>query len=133
MSGENTTSDGGGGGGESSIDELQAEIEQLKQRIADERRKLCDKTADLVAESIEPIVGLNIKVRNNKCLSQFELKVLKNNSCLYYTHPNHISGPEESQGSQREGPLPGLVHRQAPPRLLLAGSSQNRTSQSRNL
>ena len=69
MSGENTTaSDGGGGGGESSIDELQAEIEQLKQRIADERRKLCDKTADLVAESIEPIVGLNIKVRNSKCV-----------------------------------------------------------------
>ena len=66
MSGENTTSDGGGG--ESSIDELQAEIEQLKQRIADERRKLCDKTADLVAESIEPIVGLNIKVRNSKCV-----------------------------------------------------------------
>ena len=68
MSGENTTSDGGGGGGESSIDELQAEIEQLKQRIADERRKLCDKTADLVAESIEPIVGLNIKVCNDKCV-----------------------------------------------------------------
>ena len=69
MSGENTTSDGGG---ESSIDELQAEIEQLKQRIADERRKLCDKTADLVAESIEPIVGLNIKVRiNSGTLSEF--------------------------------------------------------------
>ena len=44
---------------------LQAEIEQLKQKIADERKKLCDKTADIVAESIDSIVGLNIKVKHD--------------------------------------------------------------------
>ena len=78
-------------GGESSIDELQAEIEQLKQRIADERQKLCDKTAALVAESIEPIVGLNIKARrsvsvgyHNKC--NWLLSVTMTNGIVAESH-----------------------------------------------
>ena len=74
-------------GGESSIDELQAEIEQLKQRIADERQKLCDKTAALVAESIEPIVGLNIKARRTvsvKC--NWFLSVTMTNGIVAESH-----------------------------------------------
>ena len=44
---------------------LQKEIEQLKKRIIEERNKLCDRTVGQVAESIEPIQGLNIKVRRS--------------------------------------------------------------------
>ncbi len=48
-----------------SIEELQKEIEQLKKKIVEERAKLCDKTVVQVAEAIEPIQGLNIKVRRS--------------------------------------------------------------------
>lgn len=84
-SGAGSTSGGGGGGGgsnnnaasstnsasdpphaeEPSIENLQREIEQLKRKIADERTKLSDRSTAQVAEALDPIQGLNIKVRRS--------------------------------------------------------------------
>jgi guanine nucleotide-binding protein subunit beta-5 len=68
-----------------SIEDLQKEIEQLKRRIVEERQKLCDKTVVQVAEAIEPIQGLNIKVRRS--LKGHNAKVL----CLdWSTDKRHL-------------------------------------------
>ena len=50
---------------EPSIENLQREIEQLKRKIAEERTKLSDKSTAQVAEALDPIQGLNIKVRRS--------------------------------------------------------------------
>ena len=63
---------------------LQKEIEQLKRRIVEERMKLCDRTVGQVAESIEPIQGLNIKVRRS--LKGHNAKVLCLDWCLDKRH-----------------------------------------------
>ncbi len=52
-------------GEEPTIESLQQEIEQLKRRIYEERLKLSDRTTAQVAEHLEPIQGLNIKVRRS--------------------------------------------------------------------
>jgi len=69
---------------EDSIEGLQKEIEQLKKRIIEERNKLCDRTVGQVAESIEPIQGLNIKVRRS--LKGHNAKVLCLDWCLDKRH-----------------------------------------------
>jgi len=69
---------------EDSIEGLQKEIEQLKRRIVEERMKLCDRTVGQVAESIEPIQGLNIKVRRS--LKGHNAKVLCLDWCLDKRH-----------------------------------------------
>lgn len=64
----NTTGSAGGGAQqteEPSIEDLQREIEHLKRKIAEERAKLCDKTTAQVSDALEPIQGLNIKVRRS--------------------------------------------------------------------
>ena len=63
---------------------MQKEIEQLKRRIVEERMKLCDRTVGQVAESIEPIQGLNIKVRRS--LKGHNAKVLCLDWCLDKRH-----------------------------------------------
>lgn len=70
---------------EMSIEDLQKEIERLKKRIVEERQKLCDKSVVQVAETIEPIQGLNIKVRRS--LKGHNAKVL----CLdWSTDKRHL-------------------------------------------
>ena len=68
-----------------SIEDLQKEIEVLKQKIIDERSKLCDKTVNQVAEAIELVQGLNVKVRRS--LKGHNAKVL----CLdWSTDKRHL-------------------------------------------
>ena len=68
-----------------SIEDLQKEIEVLKRKIIDERSKLCDKTVNQVAEAIELIQGLNVKVRRS--LKGHNAKVL----CLdWSTDKRHL-------------------------------------------
>ena len=50
---------------EPSIEDLQREIEGLKRRIAEERNKLLDRTTSQVAEPLESITTLSIKVRRS--------------------------------------------------------------------
>lgn len=70
---------------ETSIEDLQKEIERLKKRIVEERNKLCDKSVVQVSETIEPIQGLNIKVRRS--LKGHNAKVL----CLdWSTDKRHL-------------------------------------------
>lgn len=70
---------------EMSIEDLQKEIEMLKKRIVEERLKLCDKTVVQVAEPIEGVSGLNIKVRRS--LKGHNAKVL----CLdWSTDKRHL-------------------------------------------
>ena len=44
---------------------MQKEIETLKKKIIEEREKLRDKTVVQVAEGIEAVHGLNVKVRRS--------------------------------------------------------------------
>ena len=68
-----------------SIEDLQKEIEVLKRKIIDERSKLCDKTVNQVAEAIELVQGLNVKVRRS--LKGHNAKVL----CLdWSTDKRHL-------------------------------------------
>lgn len=68
-----------------SIEELQKEIETLKKRITEERDKLKDKTVMQVAEGIEAVPGLNVKVRRS--LKGHNAKVL----CLdWSTDKRHL-------------------------------------------
>ena len=70
---------------EMSIEDLQKEIEVLKRRIIDERNKLCDKTVVQVAEAIDMVQGLNVKVRRS--LKGHNAKVL----CLdWSTDKRHL-------------------------------------------
>ena len=48
-----------------SIEDLQKEIETLKKRIIEEREKLRDKSVVQVAEGIEAVNSLNVKVRRS--------------------------------------------------------------------
>ena len=48
-----------------SIEDLQKEIEVLKKKIVEEREKLKDKTVLQVAEGIEAVPSLNVKVRRS--------------------------------------------------------------------
>lgn len=48
-----------------SIEDLQKEIETLKKRIIEEREKLRDKSVVQVAEGIEAVHSLNVKVRRS--------------------------------------------------------------------
>lgn len=68
-----------------SIEDLQKEIETLKKRITEERDKLKDKTVMQVAEGIEAVPGLNVKVRRS--LKGHNAKVL----CLdWSTDKRHL-------------------------------------------
>lgn len=84
VTGSNAVSSTTGTLQEDSIEGLQKEIEQLKRRIVEERMKLCDRTVGQVAESIEPIQGLNIKVRRS--LKGHNAKVLCLDWCLDKRH-----------------------------------------------
>ena len=68
-----------------SIEDLQKEIETLKRKIIEEREKLRDKTVVQVAETIEPVQGMNVKVRRS--LKGHNAKVL----CLdWSTDKRHL-------------------------------------------
>lgn len=69
---------------EASIEDLQREIEQLKRKIVDSRNKLCDKTVVQVAEGIEPIQGLSMKIKRS--LKGHNAKVLCLDWCLDKRH-----------------------------------------------
>lgn len=84
VTGSNASTSASGTLQEDSIEGLQKEIEQLKRRIIEERNKLCDRTVGQVAESIEPIQGLNIKVRRS--LKGHNAKVLCLDWCLDKRH-----------------------------------------------
>ena len=68
-----------------SIEDLQKEIEVLKRKIIEEREKLRDKTVLQVAENIESVQGMNVKVRRS--LKGHNAKVL----CLdWSTDKRHL-------------------------------------------
>ena len=70
---------------ELSIEDLQKEIEVLKRKIVEEREKLKDKTVLQVAENIESVQGMNVKVRRS--LKGHNAKVL----CLdWSTDKRHL-------------------------------------------
>merc|ERR1719411_2205599 len=74
-----------GSGEDLSIEDLQKEIETLKRKIIEEREKLRDKTVVQVAETIEPVQGMNVKVRRS--LTGHNAKVL----CLdWSTDKRHL-------------------------------------------
>src|SRR5207244_1843347 len=68
------TGGGGGGGVTESIDELTKEVEQLKQKLEEERAKFNDVELHVVAQKLDPLTNLQIKPR--RVLKGHQTKVL---------------------------------------------------------